>query len=91
MKFSRKESISSVDERWLDHEANTVDEERIVHELDAASDYKRVYEELDGDGKAVVKKLKEWAADFVGVAVPSNKHKSIKFARLDCPKFYRRI
>ncbi len=26
---------------------------------------KGVYEELDGDGKAVVKKLKEWAADFV--------------------------
>jgi len=29
-KLARKESISPSDEYWLDHEANTVDEQRVI-------------------------------------------------------------
>ena len=40
-KLSQRETISSVDEQWLDHDANTVDEQRVLDDLEAASDYKR--------------------------------------------------
>ncbi|KIM36341.1 hypothetical protein M413DRAFT_424966 [Hebeloma cylindrosporum] len=73
LRLSRKESISSADERWLDHEANTIDEERVLHELEAASDYERGLERLDVNGKAIVKKLREWAGDLKKVA--GNKRK----------------
>ena len=68
LKLSRKESISSADERWLDHEANTVEEERVLHDLEQASDYERGLERLDEDGKVIVKQLKEWAGDLMKVA-----------------------
>ena len=66
LKLSRRESVSSADEKWLDHEANTVDEERILHDLEAASesDYERGLERLDEGGKAAVKNLREWAGDL---------------------------
>jgi len=38
--LAEKRSISSVDEQWLDNEANTVDEKCIIDILDKASDYK---------------------------------------------------
>jgi hypothetical protein len=63
----------SADERWLDHEANTVEEERILHDLEKASDYERGLERLDEDGKAIMKKLREWAGDLMKVA--GNKQK----------------
>ncbi|KIJ90741.1 hypothetical protein K443DRAFT_116166 [Laccaria amethystina LaAM-08-1] len=63
-KLSRRESISSADERWLDFEANTVDEERILNDLERASDYERGLERLDADGKAIVKKLRELVGDL---------------------------
>ena len=34
-----KNEISDDDEHWLDHEANTVDEQRVLDALEAASDY----------------------------------------------------
>ena len=40
-KLQRKESISSADEHWLDHEANTVDEQCVIENLEAASDYEQ--------------------------------------------------
>lgn len=73
LKLSRRESISSADERWLDHEANTVEEERILQDLEEASDYERGFERLDDNGKAIVKKLREWAGDLMKVA--GNKRK----------------
>jgi len=73
MKLSRRESISSADEKWLDHEANTIDEERVLHDLEAASDYERGLGRLDEGGKAIVKKLREWAGDLMKVA--GNKRK----------------
>ena len=42
LKLSRKERISEADEHWLDYEANTIDEERILQDLKTASDYKRL-------------------------------------------------
>jgi hypothetical protein len=68
LRLSRMESISEADEQWLDHEANTVDEERVLHDLETASNYKRGLERLDEDGKAIVKKLREWAGDIMKVA-----------------------
>jgi len=73
MKLSQRESISSADEKWLDHEANTIDEERVLHDLEAASDYERGLGRLDEGGKAIVKKLREWAGDLMKVA--GNKRK----------------
>ena len=69
-KLARKESISSSDEYWLDHhdEANTVDEQRVIDTLEAASDYERGVKRLDGPGKAIVTKLRELAGDLAKVA-----------------------
>jgi len=53
---------------WLDHEANTVDEQRVIETLEAASDYECGVEGLDEPGKAIVKKLREWAGDLAKVA-----------------------
>jgi hypothetical protein len=40
-RLSRKETISSADEHWLDHKVNIIDEQRVIDNLEAASDYKR--------------------------------------------------
>jgi hypothetical protein len=55
MKLSQRETISSADEHWLDHEANTVDEECRIDNLEAASDYERGFARLDDTRKAIVK------------------------------------
>jgi hypothetical protein len=57
----------------LDHKANTVDKQCIIDKLEAASDYERGLARLDDTGKAIVKKLREWAGDLVQVA--GNKRK----------------
>jgi hypothetical protein len=77
-KLSRRETISSVDEQWLDHEANTVDEQCVLDNLEAASDYERGLACLDENEKAIVKKLREWAGDLAKVA--GNKRKRTNFA-----------
>ena len=64
-KLARKETISSADEHWLDHKANTIDEQRILETLESASDYDRGFDKLDEKGKAIVKTLREWAGDLV--------------------------
>ena len=77
LRLSRRETISSVDERWLDYEANTVEEERVLHDLEKASDYERGFERLDEDGKAIVKKLMEWAGELMKVAGSKRKRMRI--------------
>jgi hypothetical protein len=67
-KLAKAETISSLDEHWLDHEANTVDEEHIINTLESASNYEQGLEHLDEAGKAIVKKLREWAGDLAKVA-----------------------
>jgi hypothetical protein len=76
-KLARAETISSLDEQWLDNEANTVDEQQVLDTLESASDYERGLERLDDGGKAIVKKLREWAGDLAKVA--GNKRKRMSF------------
>ena len=57
--LAERRSISSVDEWWLDDEANTVDEKHVIDTLEEASDYKRGVARLDDKGKAIVIKLKK--------------------------------
>ncbi|KAI0248524.1 hypothetical protein BJV78DRAFT_1156442 [Lactifluus subvellereus] len=61
--LAEKKSISSQDERWLDHDANLVDEQQVLEALENASDYERAFERLDGEQKGVVRKLCEAAGD----------------------------
>ncbi len=63
-KLAQKETISSLDEHWLDNEANPIDEQRVLDTLESASDYEQGVERLDENGKAIVKKLREWAGDL---------------------------
>jgi hypothetical protein len=63
IKLSRQEDISSADEHWLDNEGNTIDEQRILEKLESASDYETGVAQLDDNGKAIVKKLRELAGD----------------------------
>ena len=60
-KLKQGGTISPADENWLDNEANTVDEQRVLEQLESASDYKRGVVCLDDEGRAIVEKLKEWA------------------------------
>ncbi|KAF8229004.1 hypothetical protein L208DRAFT_1214064, partial [Tricholoma matsutake] len=59
-----KKSISSLDENWLDNEANLVDEQRVLDELENASDYKRGCKRLDETQKGVIRRLREVAGDL---------------------------
>ena len=61
-KLAKNEKLSDDDEHWLDYEANTVDEQRVLDILEAASDYEKEIGRLDGKSKGIVK-LREWAGD----------------------------
>jgi hypothetical protein len=73
-KLAQKETISSVDEHWLDHEANTIDEQCIIETLESASDYDQGLDQLDEKEKAIVQKLKEWAGDLAKATGKKRKH-----------------
>ena len=57
--LAKNEKISDDDEHWLDHEANTVDEQHVLDILEAASDYEKEVGRLDANSKGFVKKLWE--------------------------------
>ena len=57
-------AISSQDEQWLDHEANLVDEQRVLEALETASDYEQGFARLDDGQKGLVKRLREAAGDL---------------------------
>ena len=65
--LAKNEKISDDDEHWLDHEANMVDEQRVLNILETASesDYKKELGRLDANSKGIVNKLREWAGDKV--------------------------
>ena len=74
--LAEKRAISTVDEQWLDNEANTVDEKCIINMLEDALDYERGVARLDNKVKAVVMKLKEWAGGIAHkIANASSKRK----------------
>lgn len=72
-KLSWGEAISPSDEQWLDNEGNTVYEERILEVLESAPDYGKAVLKLDNNGKAIVRKLQEWAG--ASAKVTRNKRK----------------
>lgn len=76
-KLARAETISSSDEHWLDNEGNTVNKQRVLDTLESASDYEQGISRLDENGKAIVKKLREWAGDLAKVT--GNKQKCTSF------------
>ena len=47
----------------MDHEANMVDDQRVLDILEAASDYEKDIGRLNENLKGIVKKLREWAGD----------------------------
>ena len=50
-----KETILSLDEHWLDNEANTVGEQHVIDTLESTSDYKRAFQHLNENGKMTEK------------------------------------
>jgi len=62
--LAEKKSISSQDEKWLDHNTNLVDEQLVLEALENALDYERGLERLDGGQKSVVRRLWEVAGDL---------------------------
>ena len=75
--LAEKKSISSEDERWLDHEANLVDEQRVLEALEDASDYEQGFARLDGEQKGIVRKLQEAAGDLSKAVGKKRKRASI--------------
>jgi hypothetical protein len=63
--LAEKKPITSLDEHWLDNDANLVDEEQILEALEKASNYERGVERLDDKEKAIVMKLRELAGDLL--------------------------
>ena len=55
--LAEKRSISSQEEKWLDNEANLMDEQQVLEALKKASDYERGLSQLDEVKKGVVRKL----------------------------------
>ncbi|KAJ7934506.1 hypothetical protein B0H13DRAFT_2305606 [Mycena leptocephala] len=51
-RLANKERILDDDGEWLDNEANLVDEQRVLEDLEAASDYERSVSCLDTKRKA---------------------------------------
>jgi len=66
--------ISELDQEWLDGEGNLIDEERVVEDLDKASDYERGIERLGLQDKTVVQKLQKLGGGGKSDA-PSKKRK----------------
>jgi hypothetical protein len=63
-KLKQSKTLSPADEEWLDNQANVVIEQQILEQLESASDYDRGLACLDNKGKAIVKKLREWAGEL---------------------------
>ena len=70
------QSISSQDERWLDHDANLVDEQQVLEILEDASDYERGFARLDEQQKGLVERLKEAAGELSKVVGKKRKRVS---------------
>ncbi|KAG6832873.1 hypothetical protein H0H87_012806, partial [Tephrocybe sp. NHM501043] len=60
-----KKPILDVDEQWLDHEGNLVNEEKVLKVLENASDYEHGLERLNTQDKTLVEKLKEVGGGIV--------------------------
>jgi hypothetical protein len=56
-RLADRRSISSEDERWLDGDANLVDEEQALHQLERASDYENSLSKLESPLRNAVDRL----------------------------------
>ncbi|KAJ7823940.1 hypothetical protein B0H14DRAFT_3729457 [Mycena olivaceomarginata] len=77
-RLANKERIPDDDGEWLDNEANLVDEQRVLEDLEAASDYERGVSRLDTKRKAAWARMKELAGGVkpsVAVSMPTTKRK----------------
>jgi hypothetical protein len=72
--LAEKKSILSQEEKWLDNDANLVDEQQVLEALEKASNYERGLGQLDEVQKGVVRKLREVAGDLTKVAGRKQKH-----------------
>ena len=59
-----KKSTSSLDEKWLDNEANLVDKQQVLEMLEKASNYERGLGRLDETQKDVIRGLWEIVGDL---------------------------
>jgi hypothetical protein len=59
--LSKKEKLSDTDEDWLDTGGNLVDEQRVIEELDTASDFERGVQRLSDNGRAALGRLRQAA------------------------------
>lgn len=73
--LAEKKPISSEDERWLDHDANLVDEERVLEALENTPDYECGFSRLNDEQKEVVRKLHEAAGNSRVSGVVGKKRK----------------
>ena len=60
----RKSLFAAEDEAWLDNDANLVDEECILEELEKASDFDKHRGQFNTFKKSIVTKLREAAGDI---------------------------
>ncbi|KAJ7347820.1 hypothetical protein DFH08DRAFT_808595 [Mycena albidolilacea] len=72
--LKQSEKISEEDADWLDNQANHVDEEALIHNLETASDYERGISRLDSKQKELFQSLREPG----GEGNPSNKRKRFR-------------
>ena len=63
-RLAERQPISAEDEQWLDHDANLVDEQRVLEALERASDYERGLARLDDEQRGLVKRLHKAAGDL---------------------------
>jgi hypothetical protein len=72
--------LTPEEEHFLDHEANLVDEDRVIQELDDASDYERGVEMLNEKDKSIWQRLLELGGEAqkaitAAATIPSKKRK----------------
>ena len=78
-RLANHEIITKEEEHWLDHNANLVEEEQVIEELEKASDYEQRLGRLD----EIKKKIVICLSTATGNIVVSNKQKS-KFLNKFC-------
>jgi hypothetical protein len=66
--------ISESDEDWLDGEGNLVDKERVVQDLEEASNYERGLGRLDAEGRGIVQKLQVLGGGHSAAIGKKHKH-----------------
>ena len=65
--LANQEWIPDDAEEWLDNEANLVDEQRVLEDLEAASDYEHGVSRLDMKRKAAWARMQELAGGCEGI------------------------